>query len=67
MPATGQPHTLMTVQEAAEALRVTREFLYCRIRDGRCPAVRLGRRRLVPRAWVETLAEPFTARPPVSA
>lgn len=40
-PATGQP--LLKPREAAEALNVSRQTLYTWLRDGRVPAVRVGR------------------------
>ena len=45
---------LYTVDEAAEALRLSRSALYELIRSGRLRSVKAGRRRLVP---VEALAE----------
>ena len=45
---------LYTVDEAAQALRLSRSALYELIRSGRLRSVKAGRRRLVP---VEALAE----------
>jgi excisionase family DNA binding protein len=45
---------LYTVDEAAEALRLSRSALYELIRSGQLRTVKCGRRRLVP---VEALAE----------
>lgn len=38
---------LLTVTEAAAALRCSRSFLYARIQSGDISAVKLGRRRLI--------------------
>lgn len=43
-----------TVEEAAQALRVSRSYTYQLIRDGKLRTVKAGRRRLVP---AEALAE----------
>lgn len=48
------PAVLYRLNEAAEALRLSRSLLYELIRSGQLRTVKAGRRRLVP---VETLAE----------
>lgn len=48
------PPVLYRVNEAAEALRLSRSVLYELIRSGRLRTVKIGRRRLVP---VDALAE----------
>lgn len=42
-----EPEKLITVNEAAAALRCSRAFLYARIQSGDLSAVKLGRRRLI--------------------
>src|SRR6266545_1818714 len=44
---------LLSVQEAAGLLGIGRDSAYALIREGRLPAVRIGRRILVPRAALE--------------
>ena len=46
---------VLTVPEAAHILRVNRNTAYEAIRRGQLPAVRLGRRLVVPRAALEPL------------
>jgi len=48
------PAVLYRVDEAAEALRLSRSAVYELIRSGQLRSVKMGRRRLVP---VEALAE----------
>lgn len=43
----------MTVEEAGHALGVSRNTIYQLVRSGRVPAIRLGRRWIVPRAQFE--------------
>jgi len=51
---------LLSVREAAHLLGIGRDSAYALIREGRLPALRIGRRILVPRAalerWVLDLA-----------
>lgn len=53
---------LYRVDEAAEALRLSRSLIYELIRSGRLRSVKAGRRRLVPVAalgeYVESLGRP---------
>jgi excisionase family DNA binding protein len=53
---------LMSVREAAQALGIGRDTAYGLIRDGRLPAVRVGRRVLVPRTALERWIEAETGR-----
>ncbi|BBY54209.1 helix-turn-helix domain-containing protein [Mycobacterium koreense] len=46
---------LLTVPEAADALRVGRTMVYAMLRDGRLSGVKIGRRRLVPAAEIDRL------------
>jgi excisionase family DNA binding protein len=48
---------VLTVSEAAKVLRVSRSFAYELITQGELPALRLGRRVLVPRAALEVFIE----------
>lgn len=41
--------------EAAQILGVSRAFIYLRMDDGTLPSVKLGRRRLIPRAAIDAL------------
>ena len=52
----------MTVSEAAEYLGISRAFAYELVGRGEIPAVRFGRRVVVPRRALETLLE--VGRPP---
>ena len=52
----------MTVSEAAEFLGISRAFAYELVARGEIPAVRFGRRVVVPRRALETLLE--VGRPP---
>lgn len=55
---------LLSVQEAAKLLCIGRNTLYAMLREHRLPAVRLGRRILIPRAsllkWLEDEAAAST-------
>ena len=52
-----QESLTMTVEEAAAALGISRNLAYEAARDGRIPAIRIGRRLLVPRRALERLLE----------
>jgi excisionase family DNA binding protein len=53
--ASAPPQTLLTVDEAAEKLRVSRSLIYGQMRDGRLRGIKIGRRRLIPASEVERL------------
>lgn len=55
--------SLMTVREAATALRISTAFCYELITQQRLPAVRLGRRILIPVASLNAFLEETTQRP----
>jgi excisionase family DNA binding protein len=46
-----------SLAEAGKILHVSRTNLYYRIRDGKIPTVRMGKRILIPGAYFERLAE----------
>lgn len=47
----------LTVAEAAERLRISQVAAYRQIKTGQIPSVRVGRRLLVPAAWIDQLLE----------
>ena len=62
-----QESLTMTVEQAAAALNISRGLAYQAARDGRIPAIRIGRRLLVPRRALERLLEaptPLDVRQP---
>jgi excisionase family DNA binding protein len=46
---------LMNVEEAARVLRISRNAAYALIAEDRLPAIRLGKRLIVPRSGIERL------------
>jgi len=46
---------VLTVEEAAKLLRISRGSAYERVREGAIPTIRLGKRILVPRAALDRL------------
>lgn len=46
-------HLVLTVEEAAKALRISRGLAYELVRRGQLPALRLGRRIVIPRHALE--------------
>ncbi len=46
---------VMTVEEAAEALRISRTGAYEAVKRGEIPSIRIGRRVLVPRIALEKM------------
>lgn len=57
------PSLLYPVAEAAALLGISRSNLYCLLRQGKVSSVRIGSRRLVPRAALES----FVATLPVAS
>jgi excisionase family DNA binding protein len=47
-----RPRTTLTVEEAARVLGIGRSTAYEAVRCGQIPAMRLGRRSIVPAAWL---------------
>ncbi len=56
------PRLLLSVNDTARSLGVSRATVFVLIRDCELPSVRVGRRRLIPadglRAWVQARVEP---------
>lgn len=59
---TGQERALLSVEEAAEALGVSRTTMYGLIRDSEIQTVRVGRRRLVPAEEIAAYIARATAK-----
>ncbi len=51
------PSPVMTVDEAAAYLQISRGLAFAAVRDGTLPSVRIGRRILVPRRQLEALLD----------
>lgn len=49
------PATVLTVDEAADRLKVSRSLIYSQLRSGELRSIRLGRRRLIPAAEVDRI------------
>jgi excisionase family DNA binding protein len=48
---------VLTVEEAAAYLRISRGLAFAAVRDGSLPSVRIGRRILIPRRQLEALLD----------
>ncbi len=48
---------VLTVEEAAAYLRISRGLAFAAVRDGSLPCVRIGRRILIPRRQLEALLD----------
>ncbi len=48
---------MLTVEEAAAYLRISRGLAFAAVRDGSLPCVRIGRRILIPRRQLEALLD----------
>lgn len=59
----GEASPVMTVDEAAAYLRISRGLAFAAVRDGTLPSVRVGRRILVPRRQLEALLDGGPAQP----
>jgi excisionase family DNA binding protein len=53
--AQGARHEVLTPDEAAKELRLSRNAIYQAIAKGEVPSVRIGRKILVPRARLEAM------------
>ncbi len=49
----------LTIDEAAEALGISRNTAFARAKTGELPVIRLGRRLLVPRKALDAMLEKF--------
>lgn len=54
---------VLTVEEAGQLLRISRQSAYQAARTGELPTIRIGRRLLVPRARLDALLESTPATP----
>jgi len=54
-PGSAAPKLILTIDEAAGVLRISRQSAYEAARRGEIPTIRLGRRILVPRRALEKL------------
>ena len=54
---------VLTVEEAAAYLRISRGLAFAAVRDGSLPCVRIGRRILIPRRQLEALLDGIPHRP----
>ena len=57
MTKSARTASVLTVEEAAAVLRISRQSAYAAARAGELPTVKIGRRLLVPRARLEALLE----------
>ena len=48
---------VLTVEEAAAYLRISRGLAFAAVRDGSLPSIRIGRRILIPRRQLEALLD----------
>ena len=55
VPAVSGASPVLTVDEAAVYLRISRGLAFAAVRDGTLPSLRIGRRILVPRRQLEAL------------
>jgi excisionase family DNA binding protein len=53
---------LLTVEEAAEVLHVSRDKAYCLIRTGQLRSIKIGKLRRISRAWIAEFVERAEAR-----
>ena len=60
----GPEPILLTVNEAARLLRISRNLCYDLVHQGRVPSIRLGRRILVPRWGLELWISQEAGLPP---
>lgn len=51
------PSVLLSIEEAADSLRIGRSTIYEHIASGDVPSLKIGRRRLVRRADLEAFAD----------
>lgn len=61
-PAADEDLTVLTVDEAAAMLRISRGLAFAAVRAGTIPYIRIGRRILVPRALLSEMLRGKTAQ-----
>ncbi len=54
-PTSTAPAAVLTIQETARLLRISRQSAYQAVRTGELPTVKIGRRILVPRHRLEAM------------
>jgi excisionase family DNA binding protein len=52
-----QDHRLLTVEETAEALHISRDRTYYLLRTGQLRSIKIGKLRRISRAWIEEFIE----------
>ena len=57
MPEFMEEPAVLTVKEAAAYLRIGRGHCYEMVREGRIPAIRLGKRLLIPKRALDEMLE----------
>jgi excisionase family DNA binding protein len=60
-PGTSDTGPVLTVEEAARYLRISRGLAFAAVRDGSIPSIRIGRRILVPRSQLDAMLSGITA------
>ena len=60
------PTKVLTVEEAAQFLRISRQSAYQAVRAGEIPTVKIGRRLLVPRRRLEQMLDGDAFEPPTA-
>jgi excisionase family DNA binding protein len=56
-PPPTAPETVLTIEEVAERLKISKGLVYRAIGDGTLKSIRIGKRRLVPASEVQRLIE----------
>jgi excisionase family DNA binding protein len=52
-----EPGPILTVEEAARYLRISRGLAFAAVRDGSIPSIRIGRRILIPRSQLDAMLD----------
>ena len=55
---------VLTVEEAAAELHLSKQTVWAYVRDGKIPARKVGKRYLIPQAAIEDMLQPKAAEPP---
>jgi excisionase family DNA binding protein len=56
-PPPARPETVLSIEEVAERLKVSKSLIYKAIADGQMRSIKIGKRRLVPASEVQRLIE----------